>query len=106
MFDDLQETTIHSPFWKKPPNAPVGNFGQRRGELCISEFDDESSPFLSLLDSQVPTGYERLTIKKCNFDDDGPLQRFVSANSQSMRRIQIVVASHGERWPTHSPLGF
>ena len=98
VFSNLQDTTVHSPSWDKPGNAPMGNFGQCRGELCISEFDDESGPFLSLLESQA-TRYERLTIRRCNFDDIRPLQRFLSANGRSVRKLQIEVARHGEHCP-------
>jgi hypothetical protein len=94
-FSNLQDTTIHSPSWDKPGDTPAGSFGQRGGELCISEFDDQSIPFLSLLESQT-TSYEALTIKKCIFEDIRPLQRFVSANGRDVRRLQIVVAEHGE----------
>jgi len=96
IFCNLQDTEIHSPSWDKPCDPLIESFGQRRGELCISEFNDGSFPFLSLLESQA-TNYERLTIRKCSFDDTRPLQRLVSANGQNMRRIQIVVAGHGKR---------
>ena len=97
-FSNLQDTIIHSPSWDKPGDVPVGSFGQCRGELCISEFDDGSIPFLSLLESQA-TGYEGLTIKKCAFDDIRPLQRLVSTNGRGARRLHFVVAGHGEHCP-------
>lgn len=95
VFSNLQDTAIHSPSWDKPGDTPVGSFGPCHGELRISEFDGGSSQFLSLLESQA-TNYERLTIRECSFDDIRPLQRFVSANGQSMRRLHIVVAERGE----------
>lgn len=103
MFSELQDTAIHSPSWEKPSDAPIGSFSQRHSELCISGFDDGSVPFLSLLESQA-TGYKRLTIRECSFDDVRPLQSFVSANGRSIRKIQIVVAEHGEHYlPTFAP---
>lgn len=94
-FKNLQDTTIHSPSWDKPGDIPVGSFDQCRGDLRISEFDDRSFPFLSLLESKA-AGFEGLTIEKCIFEDVRPLQRFVSANGRGVRRLRIVVAEHGE----------
>jgi hypothetical protein len=94
-FSNLRDTTIHSPSWDESGAISGGSFGQCHGKLCISEFDDRSTPFLSFLESQS-TSYEELTIKKCILEDIRPLQRFVSANGGDMRRLHIVVAEHGE----------
>ena len=70
--------------------------------LCISGFDNQSIPFLSLLKSQA-TDFEGLMIKKCIFEDICPLQRFVSTNGEGVRRLQIVVGKHGKQ-PLRSPV--
>lgn len=63
--------------------------------LRISEFDDLSNSFLSLLGSKS-RGYEKVALIKCNFHDPLPLQMFISHAGKTIRRLQIEVSHHGE----------
>lgn len=69
--------------------------------LRISEFDDRSNSFLSLLGFRS-SGYEKVAVINCNFHDTAPLQMLVSNAGKTIRRLQITVPPHGEfNWSVH-----
>lgn len=63
--------------------------------LRLSEFDDRSNSFLSLLGSKS-RGYEKVAVINCDFHDPLPLQTLISSSGKTMRRLQIEVSPHGE----------
>jgi len=96
-FTTLQEVTIHAPHW-------IGASDQSNDIECttlscktlrISEFDDQSNSFLSLLGSKS-NGYEKVAVIGCNFRDTVPLQALISCAGKTIRRLQIAVSPHGE----------
>jgi hypothetical protein len=96
-FKNLKAATIHAPSWVKPDQtAPYTHTDQFHGTLCLSEFNDDSGPFISLLELHA-TGIEMITISKCELHDPRPLQAFLSSAKQSIRSIQIIVDRNGER---------
>jgi hypothetical protein len=95
-FRNLQDTVIHAPRWKDTDHdSSLAAPSQFRGNLRLSELNDKSSSFLSLLGSQS-TAYERIALIKCSFHSFRPLQQFISATGRSVRSLQIVVPDHGE----------
>lgn len=96
IFRNLQVTTIHAPSWVKPDEeTPITHFGGFRGALCLSEFDDGSNHFLSLLELHV-AGVKKVTISECNFHDHRPLQRFLSSVGRSVQTLRLVIGGNGE----------
>lgn len=96
MFSHLESTTIHSPSWIKPDkDSPHTCLHQFRGTLRLSELDDGSNPFLSLLKSHA-TAIEKVAVDKCNFHNPRPLQKFLSSTKQSVRSLQVVVGRDGK----------
>ena len=97
IFGNLQVITIHAPSWAVlDHNTPAVHCGQFRGTLYLSEFDDDSNDFISLLELHA-AGTKRITISKCNFRDLRPLQWFLSSAAQSIQNLHVIVDENGER---------
>jgi len=96
-FTALQEVTIHAPRWigASDDNDDVDCATLSCTTLRISEFDDLSNSFLSLLGSKS-SGYEKVAVIKCNFRNTVPLQTLISRAGKTIRRLQIAVSLHGE----------
>lgn len=96
-FPSLQDVTIHAPRWTSDSGLDevdeIGNVRISCSTLRISELDDQSNPFLSLLGS-VSGAYEKVAVVKCNLLDVGPLQTLISQAGKTIRRLQIVIPSH------------
>lgn len=96
IFTNLQDTTIHAPRW-------VTTFHQEnhwttshilRGELRLSELDEDSGPFFLLLASQTAC-YKEVVLDMCAFGDFCSFQLFVSNTGMSLRTLCIF--SEGNR---------
>lgn len=96
-FKNLTAATIHAPSWVKPDQSTsYTHTNQFHGTLCLSEFNDNSSSFLSLLELHA-TGIEMITISKCELRDPRPLQALLSSVKRSIRSVQIIADRNGER---------
>ena len=94
-FRNLEAVTVHAPSWTKPDQGIHHvRIGQLQGSLCLSEFDDKSRSFLSLLESHA-TGMKKVTISNCNFYDSHPLQRLLSSARRSIQTLEIIVDKNG-----------
>lgn len=96
-FTNLKEVTIHAPRWIEACDHGDDNedLVLSCSVLRLSELDDGSNPFISLLGSKSG-GYEKLAVIKCNFRDTEPLQTLISHTGKTIRRLQLVASPHGE----------
>ena len=95
-FRNLEAVTVHAPSWTgSDQGIHHVHIGQLQGALCLSEFDDQSGPFLSLLESHA-TGTEKVTISNCKIYDSRPLQRFLSSARRSIQTLEIIVNKNGK----------
>ena len=107
IFPNLRNTVIHAPHWE--PIAQRDRHATARyhlhGELYLSDLDEESGPFISLLGSQR-TEYERLTLERCGFRDFLPLQQLVSSAGMSLRNLYLFAEGNRKFDPLTSISGF
>lgn len=99
IFRDLRSATIHAPSWVKEDQCEDGKatpFGQFHGELCLSELDDASIPFISFLGS-FAAGASKVTISKCNLRDPRSFQAFLSSAKRTIQSLQVIVSEEGEQ---------
>lgn len=82
---------IHAPHWVASDyqDIPVPNTLTFRGELRLSELEEDSCKFLNILVSQV-IRYEKITLKNCGFLDFHFLQQLISGVGATLRRLDIV----------------
>ena len=90
IFTSLRHTTIHAPHWEPTTNTVnhVAAPHILRGELHLSDLEDDCGPFLSLLSQRMQ--YERITLERCGLRDLHPLQRFISSAGTSLRKLYFV----------------
>ena len=106
IFRNLQVTTVHAPSWvKQNKDTHTVHFGQLHGTLCLSEFNDRSNPFLSLLELHA-AGIKKVTISECNFHDLRPLQRLLSSAGRNIQDLQLIVGGNGEHGQLSSAYHF
>lgn len=91
IFTNLQETMICAPRWEPMPRRDdyAATSGVLHGELRLSDLEEGSGPFLSLLGSQTMK-YERITLERCGLRDFLPLQRLVSSAGMSLRKLYFI----------------
>jgi len=92
IFTNLQDTMVHAPHWITTHHQECNRttFRTLRGELRLSELDEDSDPFFLLLASQT-TLYEEVVLERCTFDGFHPLQLFLSNTGSSLRTLCIFV---------------
>ena len=100
IFRNLRAATIHSPSWVKEDQyedsmATPFAIGQFHGELCLSELDDASTPFISFLESFAACA-TKVTISKCNLHDLRSFQAFLSSAKRTIQSLQIIVDEKGK----------
>ena len=100
IFPNLQDTMIHAPYWEqtaKQDHRPTVPYNLR-GELRLSDLEERSGPFLSLLGSQR-TEYEQITLERCGLRDFLPLQRLISSAGMSLRKLYLFAEGDREFCP-------
>jgi len=92
IFTNLQDTVVHAPHWVTASHQEYNRatFRTLRGELHLSELDEDSNPFFLLLASQT-TCYEEIVLERCALDNFHSLQLFVSNTGMSLRTLCIFV---------------
>lgn len=100
IFPNLRDTVIHAPYWE--PITQQDNHAtvpcNLRGELYLSDLEEGSGPFVSLLSSQRME-YEQITLERCGFRNFLPLQRLISSVGRSLRKLYLFAEGNREFCP-------
>ena len=105
IFPNLRDTVIHAPYWEPITQQDDHATAPRylRGELYLSDLEEGSGPFLSLLSSRR-TDYERITLERCGFRDFLPIQRLISSAGMSLRKLYLFAEGNRKFSPDLDPL--
>lgn len=91
---------VRAPHWEQTTQQDDYTiaFHILRGELHLSDLDEGSEPFFSLLASQT-TRYERITLERCGSRNFLPLQRFISSVGTSLRKLYLFAEGNRKLGP-------